>query len=442
MEFLKVEIEIPDVIKDLSAKIEKIEKQSALSGGFLSDLYMGTPYADVDYFVNLSNISEEDFFKKLESLGVVFENLNTSGEYYESVKNIYSVYKGKYKGFIINIIFNAYGENTVKYFDTTMREFYYYKGVSYASKEAIDDIANKKLKVGLCHYPMVSYHRLLKFKERYNFEIDELFLKIVEDAWLSCNYQISDLTNFLNPTKYDDTRAEITNFFTDLMSRRTIDNVDKAFFVSSVSRGHSITRSDFYDVYFHETPKDESYEYSITIEDKISKINNLREDIKKEFSKQLLRLTLVDPALCNEYKTNQDDNTYFDHILMPKINKLSGFYLPFGDDTSADNYSFLSGVNGLISIFNEEKNQLTNFTSKIEIKISYNDIYNSMFVDSSDFIKNNKVAVSVKNAHQNYIVDLEKKQIINSYYNDSFNKSTTFQVVKLALKEKLNVEIS
>jgi hypothetical protein len=167
--FERVNVQIPKVIEELFLKIEKVEKDSCIAGGFISDLYMNKPYNDVDIFVNEK--SKNEVKKLFENLNI---NLNNITDGYSTIlPGENGVFEAKFSGFQLHLIFTDLGAKIVEYFDVRFREFYYQCGATFASKEAIWCIKNKKIKIGKIHSYQKTMHRVIRFTKRYDFVLDE-----------------------------------------------------------------------------------------------------------------------------------------------------------------------------------------------------------------------------------------------------------------------------
>jgi hypothetical protein len=177
MQWVKVELPIPEVIVDLYDQIARLNRYTCIAGGFLCDLHMGTPFKDVDFFLRDSFNDDKEKIKNLMlSLSAIEEHttrLPTDKEGYDDLFQI-SLQTYSYLGYRIQLVWTKDGIRSVKSFDARFREFIYVKGIALASKEALSDIASKQIVFGTYRAPLRSICRAISFANRYGFSIDTL----------------------------------------------------------------------------------------------------------------------------------------------------------------------------------------------------------------------------------------------------------------------------
>lgn len=171
MRFKKLSLSIPDHILAVYERINSIQKNSGIAGGFLSDLYMNRSFKDVDIFIKYDEQKKKTIEQHFKA-----DKINSSESDYPGV-HIHSVSHFKIEGIDYHFIYTKKGINAVKYFDFRFREFLYIRNHTFASLEALDDIQSKQLTFGTTTNPYSSLNRLFLFKERYNFAINETGLE-------------------------------------------------------------------------------------------------------------------------------------------------------------------------------------------------------------------------------------------------------------------------
>lgn len=174
MQWMTVEIEIPGRVKKLFEKINKIEPNSCIAGGFLCDLYMNEPYKDIDIFIKERGgmktfEKKEKIVELMEKEGFKEKEVYVTQEYHEEM--VVSEYEEN--NMKVQLIYTPEGIQTIKRFDVRFREFFYFKGKVYATKEAIEDIKKKELVINFTRSPIRSMYRIFKFEKRYDFKINE-----------------------------------------------------------------------------------------------------------------------------------------------------------------------------------------------------------------------------------------------------------------------------
>jgi hypothetical protein len=172
MKWIPLELTIDAPVLEVYDLICSIQPNAIISGGYLCDLHMGTPFKDVDIFIRQNNKKQRLLLKKIETLisKAVIEDRN---EDYD--KNFgFDIHSFTFKDFSFQLIFGVKGITSVKSFDFRFREFFYLKGQAYASESALKDIKAKKLAIANFQNTMRTFQRGLKFEKRYDFSFDTL----------------------------------------------------------------------------------------------------------------------------------------------------------------------------------------------------------------------------------------------------------------------------
>jgi len=172
MHFNVVNVSIPQKIESLFQDIASIEPNVYLAGGFLSDLYMNTPFKDVDFFIqyDVEKYQKINDFFDIKEYDKAYAD-KASAHYFEH--GLVDVRSFSYEGYNIQFIFMNFTTNPAHRFDFRFREFYYDGKHTFASQEALQDIQNKQFVFGITDKPERSMKRLNRFKERYpNFSVE------------------------------------------------------------------------------------------------------------------------------------------------------------------------------------------------------------------------------------------------------------------------------
>lgn len=244
MHFNVVDVSIPQKIESLFQDIASIEPHVYLAGGFLSDLYMNTPFKDVDFFIRYDVEKYQkiiDFFDIKEYDKAYADK--ASAHYFEH--GLVDVRSFSYEGYNIQFIFMNFTTNPAHRFDFRFREFYYDGKHTFASQEALQDIQNKQFVFGITDKPERSMKRLNRFKERYpSFSVEPTSYERLqnyhsyEERNKNTNCSLEELEDILeNPSK--NSTNFLSNvfplypelfeytFLNDFLSRQTVEDLLK-----------------------------------------------------------------------------------------------------------------------------------------------------------------------------------------------------------------------
>lgn len=169
MNFVPITIEIPSEVKEFLGGMVQIDSDVYIAGGFVFDLLNGFPYKDVDLFIPVK--SKDIFFKYIRQHGKNIVDI--TDEYYEKKINGSWVYEFTYKGIRMNAVMTDRGIDELLHFDIRIREMYYSNGQAYASEEALRDRQEKTIRFGSVSCPIRTWHRAIRFKNKYGYKIDE-----------------------------------------------------------------------------------------------------------------------------------------------------------------------------------------------------------------------------------------------------------------------------
>jgi hypothetical protein len=189
MEFVKVDVDIPESVIALYNEIRKIAPNTCIAGGFLCDSYLKKPFNDVDIFIGSANYPEEkkEAILKLmdEKNAVIMDKEDREfGNTYE-VLMTFEVRNFELDGYHFQLIFTPFGSKIVKHFDLRIREFVYVRGKVYASKAALLDIEQKRIVIGSFHSPLRTYYRAHRFASQYGFSVDPVSLDLFSNVFNS-----------------------------------------------------------------------------------------------------------------------------------------------------------------------------------------------------------------------------------------------------------------
>ena len=193
MKLIPINLPIEDDIAYLYSRITRIQKNAAIMGGYLSDLYMGTPYKDIDIFIRYNEKKNDKIDEAMIAMG--YANVRKfEGKLSEYGFSFFtSTYTKNDK--TIQLVFTNQGIRHVKFFDARLREFIYFKNQVYVSQEAIKDIENKQIVLGTSVDPMRAMIRAIHFSKRYQFSIEKESLQYFFKIFNKKNYQHYHLEN-------------------------------------------------------------------------------------------------------------------------------------------------------------------------------------------------------------------------------------------------------
>lgn len=155
-----------------------------MAGGFASDTYMkeyfnyefdgseeNYPFKDCDIFVEDVFVDEEVLKELLPEIEEFEVDFFGNGRYSEAFDTM-GVIRFSYKGIKFEVV-AIKSMARVETFDYRFRNFFYMKNKTFATKEAINDIKEKKLVIQSAHTPTTSLVRGIYFEKKYGFELLE-----------------------------------------------------------------------------------------------------------------------------------------------------------------------------------------------------------------------------------------------------------------------------
>lgn len=229
---------------------DRVEKLIFGAGGFISDFIVSkvhsTPFQpkDLDFFVNTSEFEEifsylSEFYplenekdlpkdsnvdSELDELSFIgfinnyvnkwdlvgrklkekfpdckWKNIQEDGGYRFS--DISVLYSFSYKGYPIELIFGH--DNRILNFDISFRCAYYTSSGIYINELGLDDIRNKVIRIFHQGTPISTLIRVLDFKKRMNFKMDQISLILLLSTLNSIKLTTTDfLSSFRSHKKY------------------------------------------------------------------------------------------------------------------------------------------------------------------------------------------------------------------------------------------------
>jgi len=182
MELITIDLPLPDIIGDVYQKSLVLNERlssfsnetvrSSIAGGCLSNTYMGRSFKDIDLFIEYPSYLDyppKSLFKQVfgSDIDVLDYEIDNSYVHFKHPM----LYSFSYNGYQIDLIFCEKLERIYD-FDLRFRQFYLLDGEVQTTKEAMQDIKEKKLVLSSPCSPLATYIRCMHFKEELGFSID------------------------------------------------------------------------------------------------------------------------------------------------------------------------------------------------------------------------------------------------------------------------------
>lgn len=266
MKFKEIELKLPEIIYDVEEKVRKSLGKGpifTISGGCISDHYMGKKFRDIDVFTNM-NFEEDDIEKMKKEFGKGSEfEVNYDTADYNKLEEAYLI-KIKYKGHEIEIIPTSL--TRVTEFDTRFREFHYYNGKVYASEGALEDIKNKKIVVTNHKTPLSTFFRIHRFREKMGFEFDDETLQYVKWAFDKEHIRASYAFNYIESRKHK-ISEELYHYLIQEIENNIYSSSKNIFGEDKNIDGHEEYRKDYkqnidYRMFLNENEDNRKLEYA------------------------------------------------------------------------------------------------------------------------------------------------------------------------------------
>lgn len=178
MEFIDLDIDVPDIFRDILSRVKTIESSSGLTviaGGAPCNHYLGRSFRDVDVFVDY-DITEESLHRAFQcEVDVTIRQVYRP---YNGWKSIPEHFKVHYKGYDIDII-PTYRDRIID-FDLRFRQFYFLGDRIFASKEALLDIEKRELVVVNPNSGYSAFTRVIRFQYEFDFTISDFSLQYLK----------------------------------------------------------------------------------------------------------------------------------------------------------------------------------------------------------------------------------------------------------------------
>lgn len=214
MDLIKIDLELPDIIIDVNEKMKKITNELgkkvahggciipfSIAGGCLSNLYMKKSMNDIDIFIEFSIDMGKPDITLFEE---VFNTKINSSDYFVDTRYEFidhpMIYRFEYRDFPIEIVF-CNDLNRIYDFDLRFRQFYLVNDDVLTTKEAINDINDKKLVLSSPCSALSSYVRLKHFEEELGFKIDSFSEKTLLYLIDKKNYHSDGVIEFIQKKK-------------------------------------------------------------------------------------------------------------------------------------------------------------------------------------------------------------------------------------------------
>lgn len=397
MEFIQINLTIPDTIKSLFSEFQLIDSNSCIAGGFLCDLYLKKDFKDVDIFCSIEK--QTALLQFLKDKGIKTEPIK--GQYDFSIQNENEMYEFYFNNICFQIIFTKLGKDIVNFFDIRMREFYHSDNETFASKEALDDLKKKEIHTGVIFNPTKTLERILRFEKKYSFYTPDLSFKRLNDSFETNRPFIPELNEFEKSLSDNEIKEKFKDFFWSNLNEDGHFNFEKtnpsAFYLLK-SYNFLIKRSVFDEIYVKPVIPDKKFNINAKQSIILDKIIELENEIHSIFNKNIVKMLFEYPNLVHEWKENLSNKTYLYTIFKNKMVQISE------NNENDEHFSHKFAL-----IFKQIK-----FFSNMELKNNYKvsvsfKIAKFSKISIEDYLNDNIVRFSFDNKYIQY--NLEKKEI-------------------------------
>jgi hypothetical protein len=436
LEFVELNIQLPEKVRNIYEKINEIVPNSCIAGGCLCDLYMEKEYKDVDIFIKYCKPDKKKKIFELleEELGYKQSMEVTMAEYGDNME----VYEYK-KDETIQIIFNERGIKSVKYFDLRFREFFYFKGKAYASKEALKDIEEKRLVIGSSHSPLRTFYRIMKFEKKYHFTVDqpslEKFKAVSTFRQTPSSYAKLYVKNVVKEKDISFKFHQIINKNSDyrgFMSFSTNLSRRELMTAKTVAYLYVYTREEYEKIWKNIFQEQNIISYSFS-GNPFEKIHaDLKEKVTKGFkSNRLEMIYRYSKPFMDKWESKIKVLTDEDYVPGKKINTWFQYALNFQDfDQPINQNVFFNQQNypefltpfvfETISKFIEAKRKLRYFKNTVSITIvdGIVSVKDLVFINSKTLANGDYVTIQVEN-YGYFLYNKKMKKVIASRMNET-----------------------
>jgi hypothetical protein len=306
--YIPVSVQIPDFILDLSKEFHKIDPHSNLAGGYLCDLYLGTPFNDVDYFIHADK--RRQILSHLETMQIYPKY--HGGEYLNV--GIDNVYDFKLNGISIQLIFHERTQRPSDFFDFRFRKFYHENGQTYADEEALQDIADKKLSIQCVGNPDSTFTRLIAFQTKYGFLPDtDSTQKLFEFA-----------KNKNKPLKADGLTASTGREIHESLQQHYKNYIpahsEQVAVISNINP--NLLPHELHTKLYEKQGISFSNSYQMKENMHLKLVQACEEKIRKHMLHYRLNFLYEEPDMMNDWQNHHDNTTYFYTIFRSQLNQL------------------------------------------------------------------------------------------------------------------------
>jgi len=316
MEWTMINVEVPTPLVEIVKGIQTIDKQTILAGGFMTDLYLGTPYHDVDIFVSDNNQHDVARWLRKEGYTITCKDEYSGIKVFSHEGMVMEFMCGEYK---IQLIPTTYGKEILSYFDLRIREMYFDGNNSYASEKALANIQDKTLELGSITYAVRTYYRLLKYSQKYSFQVDEGSLDWIKQC-LHDQYT-SDLTQFIdNKVK----EAELKQEMIHVIENHSV----KGQFIYQKGKSNTIEAllknpqqsSTWQQVMHKRVNVDQTVTIPFSLTEAMERYRQAKEEAKMMIKRSTTVLMFDEPDLAEEWRHHIDNDDYFYALFLSIFN--------------------------------------------------------------------------------------------------------------------------
>lgn len=307
MEWTMINVTVPTPLVELVKGIQTIDKQTILAGGFITDLYLGTPYHDVDIFVSDNNQHDVARWLKKEGYNITCKDEYSGIKVFSHEGMVIEFMCGEYK---IQIIPTTYGKEILSYFDLRIREMYFDGKNSFASQKALSNIQNKTLELGSITYAVRTYYRLLKYSQKYNCQVDEASIDWIKQC---LHDQFSnDLTQFINnKVKETDLKLDMEKLIENhSIKGRFVYQKGKSNTVETLLKNPQPS-STWQQVMHKRVNVDQTATIPFSLTEAMERYRKAKEEAKAMIKRSTTVLMFDEPDLAEEWRNYIDQDDYF-----------------------------------------------------------------------------------------------------------------------------------
>jgi len=390
LKFESISITLPTEVEEIYNALYSISSNTFIAGGFVCDQILGYPFKDVDIFVDANRSSQVfDFFRKR---GCPLRSV--VGEYEVFMTGERGVYEFTYKGTKFQLIFQSIGLEILNYFDVRFRECYYQNGEAFISKDALRDMENKELNVGIVRDSDKTLYRLVRFEKKYGFSISDLCIDRMK-SYLDVQSSPSYSKRFASMCIEEN---ELSKRFIEIIDDSRPISQSLIEKVSYLKDNKYKVKRDLLERIFEHEGKAEKKMIHVFSENPFLKFNEeIADEIKNTVKIQSTKLLFHYPEYAALWRNNIDNPTYL-HTLFPKEIDHLLRTAPYSKNEGRD---ILTNLNSLFKKMELNSHEALNFPKELELKFSSDSaVFKDMDVER--YLKDGYTRVDIKD--KGYIV--------------------------------------